>query len=124
MALRRQGHEVVFALSSEMALDRPENNYPELRPPYPEWIHDYAPMWKTYFPTPWRPACIRALRNCDFVVLNQIGPSLAGLIGRPAVALLTGSDLQVFADPRSIGRVFAEKHRQNAFVAVPLKLLT
>lgn len=124
LAMRRQGHEVVFTLSSATPLDRPENRYPELSPPYPDWIRDFTPMWKTYFRTPWRRRCIDLLRGCDFVVLNQIGPSLSHAIGRPAIALLTGSDLQYFANPATVRGIMRESHREPAWVAIPLKLAT
>ena len=123
-AMRALGHEVLFVLSSQAPLDRPENRYPDIRPPYPGWIHDLTPMWRTYFPTPWRRRAIGLLRSCDFVVLNQVGPSLAGEIGRPALALLTGSDLQYFANPATLRNVWREIHQQPAWVAIPLKLAT
>ena len=123
-ALRRLGHEVLFTLSSEAALDRPENRYPDLGPPYPGWIRDFSPMWKTYFPTAWRRACVRLLRACDVVVLSHIGPSLAAQIGRPAVALLTGSDVLHFANPESVGAMLQETQRQPDWLAIPRKPAT
>ena len=123
-ALRRLGHEVLFTLSNEAQLDRPENRYAELGPPYPEWIRDFSPMWKTYFPTPWRRQCVRLLRTCDLVVLSHIGPSLAADIGRPAIALLTGIDVLYFANPEAVRLMTEETHRQPDWIATPLKLAT
>jgi glycosyltransferase involved in cell wall biosynthesis len=46
----------------------------------------------------WREECVRILRGCDAVLLSDRGPSLAGDIDRPVVALLTGSDVIHMAD--------------------------
>ena len=92
-ALRAKGHEVIFAVSRGTPLDRPENRYREVTYPYPDWIHDFSPLWKTLFPTPWRRKCVELLRQCDAVILNHFGPSLLPEIDRPAIIVLTGSDL-------------------------------
>jgi glycosyltransferase involved in cell wall biosynthesis len=88
-ALRHLGHDVVFTLASDAPLDRPENRYADLLPPYPGWIHDFAPLRAGEA----RAACVELLRGCDVVMLSDAGPALAGAIGRPAVALLTGADV-------------------------------
>ena len=102
-ALARLGHEVAFTVSGAGQPERPENRYADLVQPYPAWIEDVSPRWRTWLATPWREACIQRLRACDMVVLSDVGPSLAGEIGRPAVALLTGSDAIHFADPGCAG---------------------
>jgi hypothetical protein len=102
-ALARLGHEVCFTVSALARLERPENRYAEWAPPYPAWIRDFSPRWRTWLETPSRDECIRGLRECDVAVLSDIGPSLAGEIGRPAVALLTGSDAIHYADPACAG---------------------
>lgn len=121
-ALRRQGHDIAFCVTGEAKLDRPEYRYADIPYPYPDWIADFAPRWKTFFPTPWRRRCVDLLRTCDAVVLNQIGPSFAQEIGKPAIALLTGSDLDYFANPETLAGIWEERHREPALLAIPLKL--
>src|SRR5439155_25620715 len=38
------------------------------------------------------------LRTCDGVILNMLGPALLPSLDRPAIALLTGSDLEFLAN--------------------------
>jgi glycosyltransferase involved in cell wall biosynthesis len=120
-AMRLQGHDVVFCVTSEARLDRPEFRYADIPVPYPDWIVDFAPRWKTFFPTPWRQRCIELLRTCDAVVLNQLGPSMHGEVGRPAIILLTGSDLEYFGNPETLRGIWRERHREPAWLAIPLK---
>ena len=122
-ALKRLGHDVVFVVSSEVPLDRPENQDRKLSGSYPDWIHDFSPRWKTVLPTPWRSRCIRLLQSCDAVVLNQIGPSLLPDIGRPAIAILTGSDLEYFANPESLRQLWREANSFKGALILPVKAL-
>lgn len=122
-ALKRLGHDVVFVVSSEIPLDRPENQDKTLRGSYPDWIHDYSPRWKTVVPTPWRSRCIKLLQSCDAVVLNQIGPSLLPDIGRPAIAILTGSDLEYFANPETLRHLWREAGSLKGALMFPAKAL-
>lgn len=103
-AAHKLGHDVTFILNLDMPLHKPENRYPDIRAAYPEWIVDLAPMvYADYLSnTPKRQHAVELLKNCDFVVLNHLGPALAKFIKRPAVALLTGSDLDYYADYNKI----------------------
>lgn len=122
-AFKRLGHDVVFVVSSEVPLDRPENQDKSLRGRYPDWLHDYSPRWKTVLPTPWRRRCIKLLQSCDAVVLNQIGPSLLRDIGRPAIAILTGSDLEYFANPETLRQLWREANSLKDALTLPAKAL-
>ncbi len=122
-AFKRLGHDVVFIVSSEMPLDRPENQERALCGSYPDWIHDFSPRWKTMLPTPWRSRCIRLLQSCDAVVLNQIGPSLLPEIGRPAIAILTGSDLEYFANPETLWQLWREPSSFKGALILAVKAL-
>lgn len=98
-AMRKQGHQVAFIVSNHTALDRPESRYPELRSGYPAWIHDIQfGLFDWILPTASRRRAVSILNGCDGVILNQFGPSIAYLLDKPAVALLTGSDLNVYCD--------------------------
>lgn len=97
-ALQHLGHEIVFILmvDQDYRLDRPENRYPDLSPPYPEWIVDASPLdlWGNYEDKhPQLERVVQLLRGCDAVVLNQYALCLAPQINRPTVALLTGTDI-------------------------------
>jgi glycosyltransferase involved in cell wall biosynthesis len=99
-ALRRLGHEVRFLVDGvETGLTSPENRYSDVGPPYPDWIQVVGsePLWRIPWPTLHRRRIVQTLRQCDAVILNQLGPSLAPAIGRPAIALLTGTDLEPLA---------------------------
>jgi glycosyltransferase involved in cell wall biosynthesis len=101
-ALRRLGHEVRFVIVSRYALNRPENRYADIRLPYPEWIHDCSSpvRWRLLLPGRQRRAALKVLNGCDFVILNEEGPSLAPALQVPHAVFFTGSDLEVFADAR------------------------
>jgi glycosyltransferase involved in cell wall biosynthesis/SAM-dependent methyltransferase len=96
-ALRRLGHEVLVVIShgQDCPLDRPEFRYPDISFPYPEWIYDASPLdlWNEAADSPEKAKIISLLQECDLVVLNQYGLCLGPDIGRPGVALLTGTDL-------------------------------
>lgn len=101
-AIKRLGHEVTFVVDSEARLNRPEGRYHEVPLPYPPWIVDCSPLkpWN-YPPIPGRAGeAIRLLRDCDALVLNEFGPSLWQSVRKPALMLLTGTDLEVLADPQ------------------------
>lgn len=133
-ALRRLGHEVIFLVTSREALNRPECRYADISLPYPEWIHDvsHPRRWHALVPGPSRSRIQRLLNECDFAVLNEEGPALAGGLRIPYAVMLTGSDLLVFANAalsdsllpgslQSAGQLRTLlRHALNALVLVPL----
>ncbi len=96
-ALQRLGQEIVFILMVDQTwpLDRPENRYTDLGPPYPEWIVDASPLdlWNYEAQLFQLENVLKLLRDCDAVVLNQYALCLAPEIRRPTIALLTGTDI-------------------------------
>jgi len=100
-AFRCLGHEVVFIVNRAERLHRPEFRYDDITIPYPEWIHDIPLRSEVDICLPSRnlTKALNLLKQCDIVVLNELGPALQTRIGRPAMALLTGSDLGCLADP-------------------------
>ncbi|BAU48603.1 glycosyltransferase [Sulfurifustis variabilis] len=102
-AVRRLGHDVTFIVANRTQLDRPENRYPDLRQPYPQWIRDVGNFEARDYvlPTAKRRMVVELLRKCDAVILNQNGPALLPLVRRPAVVLLTGADLEVYGNIRA-----------------------
>lgn len=104
-ALRRLGNEVLFIVDRRPIqkweiLNRPENAYKDIVFPYPDWIVDASPLdlWEYPGPSVGREQVVRLLKQCDLVVLNEFGLSLGPDIGKPTVALLTGTDLEVLAN--------------------------
>jgi glycosyltransferase involved in cell wall biosynthesis len=102
-AMRRLGHDVLFIVDRPQPLYRPEGRYADITDPYPPWIVDVSPL-DLQVPLrqarPGRARAIALLRTCDAVVLNMLGPSLWPEIRRPAVVLLTGADLEDYANYR------------------------
>jgi glycosyltransferase involved in cell wall biosynthesis len=99
-ALRELGHEVLFVITSQELLNRPESRYPDLKEHYPDWIVDAAHLseWDMITLSPKLAPVLEVLSNCETLVLNFTGPSLWPLLQRPAIALLTGSDLEHYAN--------------------------
>lgn len=104
-ALRRLGNDVLFIIDRSPTekweiLNRPENAYEDITIPYPDWIFDASPLdlWEYPGPSVGREQVVRLLNQCDLVVLNEFGLSLGPDIGKPTVALLTGTDLVLLAD--------------------------
>jgi len=94
-AFQRLGHEVACIVHRTDPLHRPEYRYDDISYPYPDWIHEILLTDAQHFVigNRQRNRAVGLLRSCDFVILNDLGVSLAKLIARPYLALLTGSDL-------------------------------
>lgn len=101
-AIGKLGHEVVFVIDSVSRLNRPENRYKEITRPYPHWIVDCSPLdlWKFPPNASNMDSAVRILNKCDALVLNEFGPSIWKHVDKPAFVLLTGTDLEVLADPQ------------------------
>lgn len=119
-ALIKMGHEVIFVVDrspvlSWEKLNRPENAYKDISIPYPKWIYDASPLdlWHPLFHTPKRTKVVRMLENCDAVVLNEFGVSLSDDIRRPAIALLTGTDLEVLANYAYLTQLYGSDQNQS-----------
>lgn len=105
-ALRKLGHDVLFFVDRPRSepRHRPESHYQEMPYPYPNWIREIQPVNPLQIVLyPWTlKSVFRALDTCDGVVLNGLALSLGQAVRRPLIGLLTGSDLDVFANPRSV----------------------
>jgi glycosyltransferase involved in cell wall biosynthesis len=103
-AMRSLGHETELIVTSKDLLNRPESHTPEFGAGYPDWIHDYSDLEETdYFTlSPGLDPVLKRLGNCDALILNYLGPSLLSKLDRPAVAFLTGSDLDYYANPTMV----------------------
>lgn len=109
-ALRALGHEIVFVVDRAEALHRPESVDPTLRAAYGEWLHDVAPMRvrDAMLPTATNRRVRALLRDADALVLNGAGPSFWTALGKPAVVILTGSDLDLYGDARALRSVVTD----------------
>jgi glycosyl transferase family 1 len=98
--MRDLGHEVLLVVTSQELLHRPEGRCPEFATGYPDWILDAAHHSELDFMmlNPSLAPLLNLLSSCDALILNGLGPSLSPLLNRPAIAMLTGSDLEYYAD--------------------------
>jgi glycosyltransferase involved in cell wall biosynthesis len=114
-ALRALGHEVVFFVDRPRSESRhrPECHYPDVPYPYPDWICEIEPLTlRQVVRYRWTlRRVLRTLETCDGVVLNGVALSVGTLIHRPTIGLLTGSDLDVYANPRIVNTLAASAHR-------------
>jgi glycosyltransferase involved in cell wall biosynthesis len=104
--LRASGATVRLVVNRPGLLHRPEGLDVELGAAYPDWIMDASHLSEEDFVAQSPRICDALNFVCsgmDAVVLNDIGPSLFGLLEKPAIALLTGSDLTYLADFASAG---------------------
>ena len=113
-ALRALGHKVVFFVDRPRSESRhrPECHYPDIPYPYPDWIREIEPITlKQIVQYRWTlRRVLRTLETCDGVVLNGIALSVGTLIRRPIIGLLTGSDLDVYANPGLVDTLAATPH--------------
>jgi glycosyltransferase involved in cell wall biosynthesis len=102
--LRVLGHDVVLIITSKELLHRPESCELAFRSGYPHWIIDASELKEEdYFElSPKLKPVIDQLSHCDALLLNDMGPSLSQILGKPAIAFLTGSDLDYYASSRMI----------------------
>ena len=94
--LKSLGHNVRLVLNRKEILHRPEARYPDWAGAYPEWVFDCSNITDEdiAYQTPAIDAIIHHLtHNVDLVILNDVGPALAGTLLTPHVVVLTGSDL-------------------------------
>jgi glycosyltransferase involved in cell wall biosynthesis len=115
-AMRQLGHEVLFVINRPEPLHRPEARYADMQIPYPEWVRDVGTVnpRDVVRSSASRTAAVKLLAGCDAVILNELGPALLPRIGRPGIALLTGSDLMTFADYKSVANF--EVSRGNSLI--------
>jgi hypothetical protein len=103
-ALRDLGHDVLLILNRKELLHRPESVAPEFLSGYPDWIMDASGLPEgDYFVQNQNLQCVTdRLACCDGLILNSLGPSLLSILNPPAVAFMTGSDLEYYANPEMI----------------------
>ncbi len=104
-AVRNLGHEVVLLVNRAERLHRPESMEPGYLDGYPAWIRDVSGIDEGCYVEPdgrIEPV-VRELAGADGLVLNHIGPSLLDFVKRPAIAMLTGSDLDYYANFSTLG---------------------
>lgn len=103
-ALRGFGHDVVLVVDSAERLHRPESRRPQWSSGYPDWILDAGHLseWDLITLAPPIVPFLDVLAGCDGLILNSLGPSLLPLLSRPAISLLTGSDLTHYASPATV----------------------
>lgn len=124
-ALRALGHEVFFFVDRPRSepRHRPECHYADVPYPYPDWIREVEPLGPiqlVVMPARRHKRILRLLETCDGVVLNGLALSLGPLLHLPTIGLLTGSDLDVYANPGSVRILAAAAGRFDAVPGVRL----
>jgi hypothetical protein len=104
LGLRQLGHDAVLVVNRKERIHRPESKYPEFEHKYPDWILDCSDVTEDDFV--WTSPRLDPVLNfltCGSggLVLNDLGPSLLEFCPLPSVALLTGSDLTYYANPKT-----------------------
>lgn len=101
---RNLGHEVVLIVTSKELLNRPEGRDPEYSLGYPKWVIDASHLDEMdyFLLSPNLNSVLSRLACCDALLLNFVGPSLLPMLDRPAIAFLTGSDLDYYANPSMV----------------------
>lgn len=103
--LRGLGHSVRLMPNRKELLHRPEARYPEWVTAYPDWVVDCSNLSDDdiAFETPAIEHAVHHLTHkVDLVILNDVGPALAGYLKTPHAVVLTGSDLAYYANFESI----------------------
>lgn len=118
-ALRDLGHDVVFLVDQTTPLNRPESRHKTLRNSYCDWLHDVSPLRARdiVLPTVRHVRIKRLLRSADALVLNGYGPAFWPAVRKPAVVILTGSDLEIYAN-RSTLLAFLASSRASGLAGV------
>ena len=114
-AIQALGHDVVFLVDRPRhePRHRPESHYEDVPYPYPNWIREMpalSPLRNALYPWTLRSE-LSVLGACDGVILNGLALSLGTSIKRPIIGLLTGSDLDVFANPKLVDVLAAAPYR-------------
>jgi glycosyltransferase involved in cell wall biosynthesis len=131
LELRKQGYEVIYLVDVPRGdtLSRPENHYPEIQYPYPEWIIEKSlrtqiilPLFPKYFARFYR-SIIRqkTKKEIGCFVLNGFFSSLAPFLNERAskVILSHGSDLDVWANTDAVGSLAVSFQRRSIFKYLP-----
>ena len=120
-AIRTAGHEVRFLVDSDHSLHRPEGRYADIgSADYSVWVRDITPLHLIdhVYGARWKQAR-QLLADCDVLVLNGLGPALACGLDKPSVVLLTGSDIEVYANWNTLATIFlTHLHRRRPLVAL------
>lgn len=111
LALKRQGHEIIFIVDKQSILDRPESRYPGQLAGYGKWIFDYSDVGKNLslrdFMLPLEELdkvteLIDFLSDCGAYVVNGLWPILIKQLNKPYFIQSTGSDIELYADAQSL----------------------
>ncbi len=101
--LRRLGHDVRVVIDCTHPLDRPESRYSDISYPYPDWIRETPPVNLediVFDRQPWKEA-VAHVADCDALVLNKFAYDAATRLRIPALALVTGADVECYANPHA-----------------------
>lgn len=103
-ALRRLDVDANLVVTHTETLHRPESTHPEFTHAYPAWIHDMSAFGEEAYAHGANGVTEinRLLERGDAMILNYLGPSLKPGLDLPALAFLTGSDLDYYANFQTV----------------------
>lgn len=104
LGLKKIGVDTHLILDRRSLLHHPESVMAEYSVHSKVWIHDMSELDEDDYvgPTPRLAKVVAQLEASDGVILNSRGPSLLAFFSRPAISVLTGSDLDYYADHDSL----------------------
>jgi glycosyltransferase involved in cell wall biosynthesis len=119
LALRDLGHDVLLLVDQTSPLHRPESRRAETADAYGQWVRDVSPVRArdVVLPTRRRRSIVRLLKSADALVLNGFGPAFWHHVRAPSLVILTGSDLETYADEGKL-RSFLRQSRRRGFAGV------
>jgi glycosyltransferase involved in cell wall biosynthesis len=80
-------------------INMPENDNPELKNNYGDWIQKRAFVTASSMAAPWRSALVPKLNQVDLAIVSGFGPAFAQFANKPYGFFVTGSDLTLSPFP-------------------------
>ena len=129
--LKKLGYRVLYFVDRPQSdtLSRPENHFPEISYPYPDWIIEFPlrtqialPYFQKFYANKIKRIIRKICKNSvQLYVLNGLFFSIAKFLERDArkIALAHGSDVDSWADVEGIPSLVKSFHKKSIFKFLP-----
>ena len=129
--LKKLGYKVLYFVDRPQSdtLSRPENHFPEISYPYPDWIIEFPlrtqmalPYLQKFYANKIKQVTRKVCKDAvQLYVLNGLFFSLAEFLEKDAkkIALAHGSDVDSWADVEGIPGLVKSFHRKSIFKFLP-----
>ena len=129
--LKKRGYKVLYFVDRPQsdALSRPENHFPDISYPYPDWIIEFPlrtqivlPYLRKFYANKIKNVIHKVCeKDVQLYVLNGLFFSLAKFLEKGArkIALAHGSDLDSWADVEGIPGLVKSFHKKSVFKFLP-----